>query len=176
MKRKEDKNNSNSTILATWFDGTNDKNVTTDDYLTYVNNQDKDAIANFIYYRLYIRYINPFQYNDKRFINKYKNGFSIMANCCLLIETLQSFKNGWEDSKGKSKNAFKQFFKQEQDFIDFRNIAEDFHTNVRCGILHQGETKGGWKIKRGGLLYDSTHYTILLKNRIPSIAKILQKR
>ena len=63
-----------------------------------------------------------------------------MANCCLLIETLQSFKNGWEDSGNKSALAFRQFLSTEKNFEVFLNKEQEFYANVRCGILHQGET------------------------------------
>jgi hypothetical protein len=33
-------------------------------------------------------------------------------------------------------------------FSDFKERSDDFYFNVRCGLLHQGETKKGWRINR----------------------------
>ncbi|WP_051254776.1 hypothetical protein [Halobacillus kuroshimensis] len=84
-----------------------------------------------------------------------KNGFSIMALNCLLIETLEQFYRGWKDSKNRSKESFISFLTQSPYFngtskISLKefgqsfdaNYAEIFYTEVRCGILHQAETKG----------------------------------
>lgn len=84
-----------------------------------------------------------------------------MANLCLLIETLQSFKNGWGDSDRRSKKAFKQFFHNNFHFTELNQKASLIYKNVRCGILHQGETTGGWKITRKGTnFYDNNTNTL----------------
>lgn len=143
--------------LAHYFDSNGIKQtITISNYNDFVLNQDKNAIADFIFQRLHSRYLKPFQFKDGIFIDQFKNGFSIMANCCLLIETLQSFKNGWEDSANKSGLAFKQFLSTEPNFEVFKNKEKEFYTNIRCGILHQGETTGGWTINRAGTnLFDN---------------------
>jgi hypothetical protein len=144
------KKNTSSIELARYFDKKGKKTiVTVTDYLEYVENQDKDSIADFIFNRLHSRYIKPFAYYDKSFKKEYKNGFSILANCCLLIECLQSFKNGWGDSVRKSERAFKQFFSDDKNFTELKSKGQEIYKNVRCGILHQGETCGGWTIDRG---------------------------
>lgn len=139
-----------SVELSRYFDDSQSKTViiTIDSYKKLVDNQNKDSIADFIYYRLYSRYLKPFSYKSEEFIENYKNGFSIMANCCLLIETLQSFKNGWGDSDRRSGKAFKDFFSTDKNFDDLKSKGVEIHKNVRCGILHQGETTGGWRINR----------------------------
>ncbi len=144
--------------LARWFDKNGDRQtVTIQNYLDFVSGQDQTSIADFVYQRLHSRYLKPFQFSDSKFKKQFKNGFSIMANCCLLIETLQSFKNGWEDSGRKSGKAFKQFLESEPNFSVFEGKEQEFYQNVRCGILHQGETMGGWTINRDGkTLFDKT--------------------
>ena len=122
------------------------KSITVKDYKKLLTDKNKEELAKFIYHRLHSRYINPFNLSDDDYKKQYKNGFSMMANCCLLIETLQSFKNGLGDSNGQSKRLFKEFFDTENNFSDLKNSS--FYVNVRCGILHQGETTGGWKITR----------------------------
>jgi hypothetical protein len=96
-------------------------------------------------------------------------GFSIMALCCLLVETLQSFyEGGRQESRQVSTQdsaytngpctkapstarAFKDFLGNSPYFnADFRNneIRGDFAKNVRNGLLHEAETRHGWLIKR----------------------------
>lgn len=137
--------------LAKWADENGDEQIVTiQKYLDLLGLKEdaRNEIADFICQRLFTRYLKPFSYKDDDFESQYKNGFSIMANCCLLIETLQSFKNGWEDTKSpRSSQAFRDFFSTESEFSEFVDI--DFYKNIRCGILHQGETYGGWKLNRG---------------------------
>jgi len=137
--------------LARWFDKNGiETKVTIQQYLDFVTAQEQTPIADFIFQRLQSRYLKPFQFDDTKFVKEFKNGFSIMANCCLLVETLQSFKNGWGDSDRKSKQAFKQFFTSEANFAGLKSKEEEFYINIRCGILHQGETTGGWTVNRKG--------------------------
>jgi hypothetical protein len=148
--------------LARWFDkdGVETK-ITIQQYLNFVTAQDQVQISDFIFQRLQSRYIKPFLFNDKKFVEQHKNGFSIMANCCLLVETLQSFKNGWGDSDRKSREAFKQFFTTERNFAAFKGKEQEFYVNIRCGILHQGETTGGWTINRSGKkLFDNKSFVV----------------
>lgn len=123
----------------------------------------KNELANFIYQRFYTRYLKPFTFGNKKscvkFNKEYKNGFSMMANYCLLIEALQSFKEGLEDSKGNSRRLFQDFFQQNKNLAEFQSM--NFYQDVRCGILHQGETTGGIKITRkGDKLWDDKTKTI----------------
>ena len=83
-----------------------------------------------------------------------------MAICCLMIETLESFWRGWETSRSKSELAFCSFFDRNENFSCFRGYSADFFDNVRCGILHQGETTNGWLIRRDGPLFTSETKTI----------------
>ncbi|GIV98630.1 hypothetical protein [Roseiflexus sp.] len=116
--------------------------------------QDRKNIAEFIKERFKERYITPIASTDK----KQKHGFCTMAICCLMIEALESFWQGWEDTRGESKNAFREFFQrcstQNLALGVFKDVADDFYTGVRCGILHQAETTNGWRIRRKCQLYD----------------------
>ena len=117
-------------------------------YASWRDAQQSDEIANFIYERHYRRYLKPFEFDDKTYRKEYKNGFAIMANCCLLIETIESFYRGWANSRYELN--FLKFFTREPLFIEFAtdDMPTQFYKNVRCGILHQGETTGGWSINR----------------------------
>jgi hypothetical protein len=113
----------------------------------------KEPIARFVEQRFRERYISPASCDGA-------HGFSIMANCCLMIEALESFYQGWEDTEYKSRQAFESFFKREPRFQVLQPRCGDFYYDVRCGILHQAETKGGWRIRRSGPLLDEESLTI----------------
>lgn len=74
----------------------------------------------------------------------------MMSTCCLLIETIEAFYRGWPNTNNKSENAFLKFFTRDTNFVDFStdDIPTLFYKNIRCGILHQGETTGGWALTR----------------------------
>jgi hypothetical protein len=112
----------------------------------------------FLEQRLRERYIDPIE----KLKPEDKNGFTIMALSCLLIETLESFYQGWGDAAGKSKQCFELFFAREPRFkaIQEAGLAGSFYADIRCGILHQGETKGGWKISRSGEMFDRSSLTL----------------
>jgi hypothetical protein len=78
----------------------------------------------------------------------------MMAVACLMIEALESFRQGWPDTsfRGAGKMAFSSFFNAHDLFAPFRGHAHDFYKGVRCGILHQAETTLGWRIRRDGEL------------------------
>ena len=105
-------------------------------------------------------------------------GFSIMALCCLLIETIQCYRVGlpttgtgnWKyldkmqnkkndkipqrwrlkkSSRMSGQKAFHCFFAHNQEF--FLHIdGVSFYKNIRNGLLHQAQTKGGWTINVKG--------------------------
>ncbi len=82
---------------------------TVEDYRRLEREQNKQEIIRFIRERFKERYITPLRGNPSK---KHKHGFCTMAICCLMIETLESFRQGWGNTqgKGKSKKAFKEFF------------------------------------------------------------------
>lgn len=112
-----------------------------------------DAIADLIYERFHERYIQPFDGNPN------KHGFSMMAVSCFMIEALHSFKRGWSDTEDKGKRVFQCFFADSVYLFEFSKYT-DFYGDIRCGILHQAETKNGWKIRRRGPLLDKNQRAI----------------
>ena len=131
------------------YDSSDEKNhVQISTYEKWRDKKEKIKIADFIYERHYSRYIKPFEYDDEIYKKDYKNGFAIMANCCLLIETIESFRRGWAQSRNELN--FLKFFTRENEFKEFAtdDIPTQFYKHIRCGILHQGETTGGWSINR----------------------------
>lgn len=148
-------------------DSDESKIVTIENYLELVEAKDRGKIAEFIYLRLFSRYIKPFTYENETYKEQYKNGFSMMANFCLLIETVESFKNGWRTSDGKGKQAFQTFFTDNQYFPELEGKGGEIYKHIRCGILHQGETTGGWKITRNS--------SSLVENKTINAFKFLKK-
>lgn len=118
--------------------------VTIGKYRELLRKKDREEIADFIRERFTERYIDPVKEYSSR------NGFCIMAVCCLMIETLESFYRGMENSTGNSEALFCNFFDRwsESHFSDFRGHANEFYKHIRCGILHQAETTNGWRIHR----------------------------
>ena len=121
-----------------------------------IADKDRKTLATFMRQRLRERYIDPVRTSRK------KNGFALMATACLLVETLECFYKGWAstEKKGRSKKAFKDFFERDTRFFEFKGLGEKFYKEIRCGILHQGETKKGWKIRRNGPLFDKRTRTV----------------
>jgi hypothetical protein len=135
--------------------------VTIAKYRQFGAGKNRERIADFIMERFTERYIRPLRGDPTK-----KHGFCTMAICCLMIEALESFWQGWPDTKekGKSREAFNSFFQrcseQELELGIFSKLAEDFYQGVRCGILHQAETTKGWRIRREGPLFDPHTKTI----------------
>lgn len=73
-------------------------------------------------------------------------GFVVIALDCLLIETLQQFKEGLPRSRS-CRDSFVRFL-TESSFGGYftKEVAELFYEQIRCGILHQAETKGSSRI------------------------------
>jgi hypothetical protein len=73
------------------------ENINSDELSNLILKSQQSQIADFVYDRFFERYIRPIESLDRTD----KNGFSIMAVSCIMIESLVSFKNGWEDTKNK---------------------------------------------------------------------------
>lgn len=127
---------SDSTLLS-WREQTTVKQVK-----DWISEDNRAAIADFLWTRFDERYFTPF---EPLTISE-RNGFMIMATCCLVIEALEAFRQGWESSEGRSQLAFCSFLDRETEFHVFKGYAQPFYKHVRCGILHQAETTGGWTI------------------------------
>jgi len=126
--------------------------VTDEEYkqLNLENNQSNnwDRAVEIFKIRIASRYLEPVDLlikkdNDRIPIDR-RYGFTILAIDCLLIETLQSFREGLTDTKGKSKDMFINFLTQRESFKDYfkKDDAERFYCDFRCGILHQAEIMG----------------------------------
>lgn len=147
------------------------KNVTVGELKVWINLKDdesKQKIIDLIYHRFQNRYI--------KHVKKINSGFLKMAISCLMIETLESFKLGKNDTNGKGNKIFKSFFESEEDnFPGFKELHYDFYSNIRCGILHQAETKNAWRILLKDELLNSDEKAINARLFVESLEKSFEK-
>lgn len=92
----------------------------------------------------FLRQVVALESNKDNHVKEF-SGFAIMAIDCLLIETLQQFYFGKEcTAKGKHAEAFHNFFQRLNklaSFFDTIDKTKIFYSHIRCGILHQAQTK-----------------------------------
>lgn len=96
------------------------------------------------------------------------SGFAVLALDCLLIETLQQFKEGVRETpRGKNGLYFERFLTSLPFSMHFdKTKAEKFYDHFRCGILHQAEIKVSSKVWRvGQLVAPTSDGTGLIINR-----------
>ncbi len=80
------------------------------------------------------------------------SGFAILAIDCLLVETLNQFHKGTDETEGSHQDAFWDFFSKSRFFrteFDTKKKAQIFYGHFRCGILHQAQTKKLSKVRIG---------------------------
>jgi hypothetical protein len=148
------------------------KNVTVRQAKQWIIDKDdssKISLVNLIHHRFYNRYV--------KHIKKIDSGFLKMAVSCLMIETLESFRQGKKDTKGRGdgQKMFKDFFETEVKlFPGFKDITSDFYFSIRCGILHQAETTNGWRILRDdSTLLDNSNRVINAVRFVKALGKAL---
>jgi len=78
------------------------------------------------------------------------SGFAVLALDCLLIETLQQFREGIPKTPPKKSEEYFVRFLTETSFGKFfdRDLAKMFYDQIRCGILHQAEIKGSSRVRK----------------------------
>lgn len=137
-------------------------------WISNKNAVSKTNLINLINHRFHNRYIKHLNNKD------IDSGFLKMAISCLMIETLESFKQGKENTKGIGKQMFIDFFETEEKFFpSFKEISSDFYISIRCGILHQAETTNAWRILRKGNLLNQDERTINASKFVESLGKVL---
>jgi len=87
-------------------------------------------------------------------------GFTIVTICCSLIEFLETSIQGlnYKYLKNNQKLTEFEYCSSKAIFINFlserepfnkhfnKDSAKDFYENIRCGLLHEAQTKNGWRI------------------------------
>ncbi|MBV6465510.1 MAG: hypothetical protein PGMFKBFP_00788 [Anaerolineales bacterium] len=142
------------------------KGITVTNVYEFIQKGERKKISKFVYERFYRRYIVPFE----KVSPDYNSGFAQMAACCLMIEAMESFRYGWNDtskdakkddgSKKYGNEIFDDFFGRYEEFKDFEGLGREFYSSIRCGILHQAEVQNGWMIAREGVLFEESSRAI----------------
>lgn len=90
-------------------------------------------------------------------------GFAILTIQCSVLEFLAALRKGWsfkhghkqqgkDNYYGNSKLLYTTFLGEEDPFttsFTTQQRANDFYTDIRCGLVHEGQTKNAWRIWRG---------------------------
>lgn len=104
------------------------------------------------------RYLKPLKVltNHKDKSIRTNVGFIVMSIDCLLIETLNQFylgltqteeeyfRNNTDPNYRYNWQAFRDFFKHSKNFSAFKgddDLCKEFFNQIRCGLLHQAESK-----------------------------------
>jgi hypothetical protein len=147
------------------------------------NEQSRMDLIDFVRARHNERFFGSLHLLAKEPSAEQRHGFAIMALCCLLVETMESYRRGlpstntgelrrinractnglkvpdeytipdeseWPKQGGE---VFKGFFDSNRDFFGSTDGVK-FYEAIRNGLLHQGQTKDGWRILRIGRLWD----------------------
>lgn len=126
---------------------------------------ERRKLGEFLVERFNERYFQPIEDSMS------KHGFAVLAVACLVIETLESFYQGRPDTRGVSAKMFREFLARETPLKVLAAGNDWFYNDIRCGILHQSETRGGWKVRRKGPIVDAQGKTI----NATAILRALQK-
>lgn len=137
-----------------------------------LDSEEKDALLLFIDQRYRERFFEPITTLMNSRGQHNGCGFAIMALCSLLIESLQCYRYGlpttngreydalshsfippiaYQIQQGERKNgtqAFRDFFSLDAHRTLFPDVdGEVFYIAIRNGLLHQAQTKQGWRIR-----------------------------
>jgi len=86
------------------------------------------------------------------------SGFAVMALDCLLLESIQAFRAGKRaETPQESRIAYKSLLLNSPQFrssFPDEKAVDDFYTNVRNSLLHDGETRSGYLIRRDSALVE----------------------
>nr|WP_319390648.1 hypothetical protein [uncultured Cohaesibacter sp.] len=116
------------------------------------------AVNDFFIERIQKRYLDPI--NVLQVIGDGDGeGFAIVTIQCALIEFLAALRKGaiyefHEPDKAKheyndSRKLFVDFLRNTPPFSESftKKQAEEFYSSIRCGLLHEAQSKNGWRIR-----------------------------
>lgn len=130
-----------------------------------------DIAFQFFEERITTRYLNPIRKILEMDLNT-GEGFAVVNLQCSLIETIECFWNGWiyefkvakkgvkpsykykmgpatyKGSRVRNRDIFIKFFEEREPFKSLGIDGDDFFENVRCGLLHETQTKNNWVIRK----------------------------
>ncbi len=135
--------------------------------------KDRDGLVQFLRERHDERFFKPIRYLKGAPGNIQGYGFAMMALCALLVETIQSYRDGLPTTFApelnrlrnmpkvpapyrillglqiNAKKTFQGFFRPHARQFSGLSGAR-FYKNIRNGLLHQGQTKAGWTLSKWG--------------------------
>ncbi len=116
-------------------------------------NEEMKPLINLFWQRFDNRYFNQIKILEQNSEKKIRNncGFLMTSIDCILIETLEQFYNGTDESKMKTQKVFQNFFsrsKELKQIIKTQKDAGKFAGFVRSGLIHQSKTKNETKINK----------------------------
>ena len=121
---------------------------------------DWDRAISMLEDRLEGRYFEPVATLIQSDINK--NGFAAMALCCLLVETLLQFREGYPRTPDRqNQQCYTDFLVNQFGDVFDGQKAKRFYQDIRCGILHSGQTKNG-----SCLTFDTDYVVRILGNNV----------
>ncbi|AYM66168.1 hypothetical protein G6L68_25120 [Agrobacterium fabrum] len=100
--------------------------------------------------RIQSRFIKPAQtlIDGDKASKEYTSGFAILALDCLVIETIEGFRQGVTNHSGQSTRLFKAFLSSWPPFVACLGAgmvaetkAEEFYKQGRCALHHSGATE-----------------------------------
>jgi hypothetical protein len=135
--------------------------------------KDKKGLVHFLRERHEERFFKPLRHLKSARGNLQGYGFAMMAVCALLVETIQSYRDGLPTTYYRELNKlrtragvpssyqlpanlqvsgrviFKRFFHTYRNEFDHLSGVR-FYSTIRNGLLHQGQTKAGWTLSKAG--------------------------
>lgn len=117
------------------------------------------AFREYFQTRLDLRYLKPIRILQEHGTFQ-GEGFSILALQCTLVEFLESTVQGVNYryvrpherlgtyEYNSSSDLFASFLCKRHPFTRYFDelLAREFYREIRCGLLHEARTKGGWKV------------------------------
>ena len=113
----------------------------------------RTALAHIVRRRFEARFIEPVLDNGR-----VRGGFAALALCCLAIQALQAFRTG--EACSNTLAAIKNFIRDNKEFSSLRRHELAFYNNIRNGLHHQAQTRGGWRINISGPVFNPNSLSI----------------
>lgn len=147
------------------------------------------AFDEFHYARINTRYLQPIE-SIERHDTQTGEGFAIAALFCSLVEFLETTERGLKykfSNPDPAQYEYKDSGQKFKDFIGNREpfkslipsrLATSFYEDVRCGLVHEAQTKGTWVLStaasNGALIDDSgPHRRLFRQALIPALRAYL---
>jgi len=142
---------------------------------------------NIFFKRVETRYLKPMKVLENNIHEYSGEGFSIVAIQCSLIEFLETTITGETYVRNRPNRANYEYNRSGDKFESFlknrypfkhkfdQTKVHDFYVSVRCGILHEAQTKDNWVIRvdnqkdvvetnhKGQIVFDRVKFNGLLK-------------